>query len=199
MPGKRAQEVERRGDILNAAFRVALRDRLTGLTSRAVAAEAGVSNGLVFFYFKNREKLVMALLDWVLGQTILSQLPVYEDGAANPSDTMLAVVRSAIERLPKQRERIELFFDYWFMAKTNPPVRRKIRTALARYRNAYLPLAEALVAFDRRRYEGVTAEALASVATGFIEGCALQVVVDPVRFDVNAYCESVRALVLRSA
>ncbi|NUQ19798.1 MAG: TetR family transcriptional regulator, partial [Gemmatimonadaceae bacterium] len=49
----RAPAERRREDILRAAFAVAARDRLDGVSARAVAAEAGVSAGLVFFYFES--------------------------------------------------------------------------------------------------------------------------------------------------
>ena len=49
MPGRKEPEEERRDAILRAAYVVATRERLGGVTARAVAAEAGVSSGLVFF------------------------------------------------------------------------------------------------------------------------------------------------------
>ena len=58
MPGRKVPEEQRRLEILKAAYRVAARDRLTGLTAQAVAAEAGVSKGLVFFHFGNRDALL---------------------------------------------------------------------------------------------------------------------------------------------
>ena len=66
MPGPKVPEDQRREEVLAAAYRVATRDRLGGLTTRAVAKEAGVSNGLVFFHFVSREGLVLALLDRLL-------------------------------------------------------------------------------------------------------------------------------------
>ena len=69
---------------------------------------------------------------------------------------------------------------------------KKIRAALAPYRKAYLPLARAVVG-----YRGGSPQSLASVATGFVEGCGLPVVVDPRGFDVAAYKGAIRALVLR--
>ena len=58
---------------------------------------------------------------------------------------------------------------------------------------------ELAIESEPERYPGVTPESLAAVATGFIEGCALQVVMDPERFDVVAYLSTLRALVLHEA
>lgn len=197
MPGKRAPENKRRSDILQAAFRVATRKRPAGLTSRDVAAEAGVSNGLIFFHFRNREGLLLALLDWLLEEVMA--LGPEARAPTDPAEHMIEEVCAAIARLPKERRRLELFFEFWFMANHNREVRRRIRAALGRYRRSYLPLAQAVVAADPARYQGALPESLASIVAGFVHGCALQVVVDPRGFRVHDYCEAVRALVLRTA
>lgn len=198
MPGQRAPEEERRAAILRAAFRVAARERLTGLSMQRVAEKAGVSKGLVFFYFASRDALLLALLDWLLATTIVAPDVAGRPGDDEPSTRMLAVLRRDLERLPAQRERVELFFDFWVIGTRHPGVRERIRDALAAYRDAYRPLAQAVIDADPERYEGVSAEGLASVATGFVEGCALQAVMDPERFDVDAYADTVAALVLRT-
>jgi TetR/AcrR family transcriptional regulator, transcriptional repressor of bet genes len=107
------------------------------------------------------------------------------------------VLRHDIERLPAARERVELFFDYWVMGTRHPEIQRMIRDALTRYRDALRPFAEEVAAADPERYRQVGAEGLAAVAASFIEGCALQVVMDPEGFDVARYLETVRALVAR--
>ena len=112
---------------------------------------------------------------------------------------MIDQVCAAIARLPTHRGRLELFFEYWFMADHKREIRRKIRSALGGYRRAYLPLARAVVAADAARYRGASPESLASVVAGFVQGCALQVVMDPRGFRVGDYCDAVRALVLREA
>ncbi len=67
MPGQKAPEVARREQILNAAFRVALRERLAGVRIRDVAREADLSSGLVLFHFKTKDALIAALLEWLQG------------------------------------------------------------------------------------------------------------------------------------
>jgi len=196
MPGRRAPEEERREAILGAAFAVAARERLGAVTARAVAAEAGVSAGLVFFYFESVDKLLVELLDWLLAHTLVAaDTPDRLSEVSDPGARMMLAIRRDVEWLPKQRERVELFFDYWVLGTRHPTIRRKIRRALNRYRDAFEPLARALVESDPERYSGMSAEGLASVAAGFVEGCALQVVMDPTEFDVERSMTTLAALV----
>jgi TetR/AcrR family transcriptional regulator, transcriptional repressor of bet genes len=194
MPGKKVPEDQRREQILSAAHRVALRQRLANLSSRAVALEAGVSNGLVFFHFRNRRELLLALLDWLLETTILRKAAGRSDVRGKASFQLAAELRTAVEELPENRQSIELFFDYWFMSAQDEAIRDRIRSALKRYRDSYLPLAKGVVAEQAERFDGVTGECLADMATSFIEGCALRLVADPRDYDVAACSKAIVAL-----
>lgn len=195
MPGQKAPEDQRREEILRAAYTVAARERLTGLTIRQVAAEAGISTGLVFFYFENKDALLTELLDWLLETTIVGG-PVEE--VSGPREEILATLRRDIEGLPRRRARVELLFDYWVMGTRHPEIQKKVRNGLDRYRETFRPLAERIIAVEPERYTGVTADDLTALITGVIEGCALQVVMDPSQVDVEGYLRTVEALVLPS-
>jgi TetR/AcrR family transcriptional regulator, transcriptional repressor of bet genes len=195
MPGRRAPEDQRREAILAAAFAVAARERLTGLTARAVAAEAGVSSGLVFFYFKSRDALLHALLGWILERTIVAaEIAQLAAEVENPKARMFAIVARDVERLPKQRARVELFFDYWVLGTRDDDIRQTIRAALDRYRDAFVPLAEAVIRADPARFQGADAAGLAGITAAFVEGCALQSVMDPERFEVRRVMRTLAGL-----
>ena len=204
MPGPKAPADERREAILRAAFVVAARERLTGLTARAVAEEAGVSNGLVFFYFKTRDSLVEALLGWLLARTLgageMRAGKLAEKLAeGTPAERMHATLRRDVEALPRQRRRVELFFDFWVLGTRQPALRRMIRKALDRYRDAFVPLAREIIEGSPRHWGAVTPEALATVAANFVEGCALRVVLDPESFDDDTYMTTLATLVATPA
>jgi TetR/AcrR family transcriptional repressor of bet genes len=200
MGGRKAPEEQRRDEIVRAAFVVAAREGLAGVTARSVAAQAGVSSGLVFFHFKSVDALLVALLDWILERTIVAgEVRGLAVAIARPSERIMAVVRRDLERLPRQRKRVELFFDYWVLGTRNPSIRRTIRAALDRYRNSLLPAAADLVNSDPARYATVTPEGLAAVVASFIEGCALQAVMDPTKFDVEQSMATLAALVAQPA
>ncbi len=194
MPGKKIPEDRRREQILDAACRVALRQRLAGLSSRAVAAEAGVSNGLVFFYFKNRRELLLALLNWLLAKTILRRATVKGGTPEPPASLLAAEIREALEQLPQEQKWIELFFDYWFMGARDRVVRQRIRAALKRYRDSYLPLTRAVVDANPDSYAGITGESLADLVASYIQGCSLRLITDPQHYHVGDYAGAVAAL-----
>lgn len=197
MGGKRLGEEERRAAILRGAFEVACREQLSGLSARAVAEAAGVSKGLVFFYFGDRDTLLLALLDWLLETTLVVEPPPESDAGDGPGARLLALVTREVEKLPRDRARAELFLDFWVMGQRAPEIQKRIRAAFDRYRAAFLAYTEPVVARAPERFGPEGARGLAAAAVSFIEGCALQLISDPAGFDVERYMRAVRGLVLR--
>jgi AcrR family transcriptional regulator len=181
MPGHKAPKAERREQILNAAMKVAARRRLAAITIRDVAKEAGLSSGLVLFHFKSRDGLVRELLDWLLDQNSVLQP---EPHLAQHDNCLSQLIRNECLRRVRDRSRTELFFDYWIAGTKRPELRREMRTALRRYRQHFHRLAKAVKKAGGRTGRG--AAGMATAAVSFIHGCALQAVIDPDGFDVEA-------------
>lgn len=197
MPGEKMPEPERREAILAGAYRVAARERLGGLSMRAVAEEAEVSKGLVFYHFSDRETLLLALLDWMLDQGPRLQVPAVEGWPdMHPARRLMALVGHQVAVLEERRERAELFLDFWVMGTGVPEIQDRIRAAFDRYREEFQPYTREVVEALPERFRNGDAEGLAAVVVSFIEGCALQMIADPSRFDVGRYMGAVHGLVL---
>lgn len=199
MPGPRAPEEARREQILNAAYRVALRTGIDGVTLRAVAADARLSHGLVAFYFKRKDQLIGALLDRVL--TTTAMLHVSDDVARIPRapQRLGAVLGQELGRLARDPRGIRLFFEYWALGVRQAAIRRKISAALDRYRAAFRAMAEEVLPAGAAHGTDVTPDALAAVAVSLINGCAVQAMIDPDHFDTGAYLAAVQGLIERLA
>jgi TetR/AcrR family transcriptional repressor of bet genes len=195
MPGQKASEASRREQILKAAHEVALRRGIEGVTVRAVAARAQLSHGLVLFHFKRKDQLVSALLDRVLATTL--SLRVAEEIAPiqDPRHRLRALLQQEVDRLADDTRQVRLFLEYWALGTRSPVIRRKISTELERYRAAFRTLTEQVLRAEPVRFAGVTAEGLAAVAVSFINGCAVQAMIDPDRFDVGEYLAAVQGII----
>ncbi len=195
MPGHKASEDARRRQILRAAYDVASRTGLAGLTVRRVAVRAGLSTGLVLFHFKTKERLLLALLDHVLETT--TALHVTDEIAAIPSplDRLLALLGREMQRLASEPHRLRLFFDYWAKGLSQPRIRMKMQAELDRYREALRPIAAEVMAAEPERFLGVTPDGLAAVAVSVIKGCAVQSMIDPENFDIDEFLAAANGLI----
>jgi AcrR family transcriptional regulator len=193
VPGRKASEAERREQILSAAHRVALQRGIDGLTVRRVAARARLSHGLVLFHFKRKDQLVAAVLDRVLADT----LPVVREAevsGGDPRERLWTALRAEADRLIGDSRQVRLFLEYWALGTRQPVIRGRISAELERYRSGFQPLAEAVLAAEPARFAGVSPQALAAVAVSFINGCAVQAMIDPPGFDVAKYLAALRGM-----
>ena len=195
MPGNRAAEEVRRAQIIKAAYAVAGSKGLDGLTVRAVAQSAGISTGLVLFHFRTKEQLVLALLDWLLETTTV--LWITDDIARIPLplDRLRALLRTEMNRLSSEPQRIRLFFDFWAKGIRHVKIRSKMRRELDRYREAFRPIAQEVLDSEPERFPQVSAGGLAAVAVSFIKGCAVQSMIDAQHFDIEEYLAATQGLV----
>jgi len=187
MPGSKVPEELRRRQILAAAYRVAGERGLADTTILQVAAEANVSPGLVSFHFESRRKLILSLLEELLATTTVLQADVRLPPSATPEARLLAVLRQEIQRLTSEPVRIRLTFDFWMAGVRDPETRDRLQAEFARYREAFRPLAEAVLRAHPERFPGVTADGLAGLSVSLIKGCAVQSMIDPDNFDVDQY------------
>lgn len=60
---RKRQREETRRRIIEAAFRVFVRKGFKGTSNREIAREAGISPGLIYWYFRNKEDLFRAVVE----------------------------------------------------------------------------------------------------------------------------------------
>ena len=176
MPGQRASEAQRRREILEAAYQVAVARGLDGLTGREVAQTAGLSSGLVFFHYGSKEALRLALLDELIGWLVGS-----DAGAAvrGPSADFMALMAEEIGLQQTDHDKVGILLQYWVLGMRYPEMRARLRQALDGYRALFrAPACELLAEQDVIPREQA-AESLAALAVSIVVGCAFQELLDP--------------------
>jgi AcrR family transcriptional regulator len=173
---------------------VATSQGLEGLTIRRVAAEAGLSHGLVHFHFKSKAALLAALLERLFTGTSAFVVGPEIASIGSPLQRLLALLQQEMRRITSDRPRIHLFFDFWLMGTRQPRIRARMRAELSRYRAAFRPMVEEVLQSEPQRFENVTAEALSAVVVAFIKGSAVQAVIDPKGLDIRQFTAAANAL-----
>jgi AcrR family transcriptional regulator len=102
---------ERRAEVLSAARRVIVRDGIDAATTRAIAKEAGYSNGVLAHYFADKDEILLSALRQS-HQRIRTRLTRKVDGV-----TGLAALRELLlDNLPLDAERTQesrLEVSFW--------------------------------------------------------------------------------------
>jgi TetR/AcrR family transcriptional regulator, regulator of biofilm formation and stress response len=95
--------------VLEATVAVVAQKGLEGLTLRAVAAEAGVTHGLVHYHFGSRDALIKETLEWVIRDALVEMQLVPHDGS-------LDEFAEGMADLSPSREQAHLFSNELLLA-----------------------------------------------------------------------------------
>jgi AcrR family transcriptional regulator len=177
MPAKGDHEARRR-DVSEAVWRVLAAEGFGGLTLRAVAAEMGVSTGLLTHYFPSKKALVRHALE--VAQEYSANRPKLE-----PDGEGLAGLRAALlnvlPRTPQMVAASRVWVSFWDGALADEELSAAERRRYERWRGMLRPHVEA--AIRRGELDAATDVDDAVVeASAFAHGLVVQALFDPDRF-----------------
>lgn len=195
MPRQRENQATRREQILEAAYEVALRRGIDGLTVRAVAARARLSHSLVLFHFKRKDQLGLALLDRVLAGTLSLTVPNEIRTIRKPRERLQALVGQELQRMSEEPRRLRLLLEFWTRGGHNAVIRQKIGAGLDGYRTEFQDVV--LEMSDGKAAAPSNSVGLAAVAVSLIIGYPVQAMIDPERVRPGEYLASVRGVLER--
>jgi AcrR family transcriptional regulator len=197
MPRHRESEATRREQILQAAYEVALRRGIDGLTVRAVAARARLSHSLVLFHFKRKDHLGLALLDRVLAGTLSLTVPNEIRTLPRAGARLQALFHQELQRMSGEPRRLRLLLEFWARGAHNAEIRRKIGAALENYRTAFDDFGGEASGGKRGRSDKAVPAGMAAVAVSLIIGYPVQALIDPERVGSEEYLSAVQGILGR--
>jgi AcrR family transcriptional regulator len=160
---------------LDAAERLLVSVGHAGITTRALAEEAGANHGLVHYYFGSMENLLARVLERFTDGMIARQRAMY----AAPDVPFIEKWRTAIRYLDADREYQKVWYELQALAWNRPELRERVAhvngewravlsDAFAEPRERYgipMPL-DALVSLVITFNEGIIFERLSGIETG---------------------------------
>jgi AcrR family transcriptional regulator len=173
LSGEKAQRIV---DAMRAS--VALRG-VAGSTFDHVARDAGVSRGLLHYYFGSKERL---LAEVVKRDTDLRMAALDEQlAAASSADDFIAMLRRTLEAMLRDdTEFLTLSFEVFTLSRRNPEIAAEFGELVRRTREhvaAVLAAKQAEGVLDLR----AEPEAIAEILFGLADGLALRILAEPDR------------------
>jgi len=194
---------ETRERIVEAAYQVLAREGYDATSVKDIAAAAGVAPGLVHYYFKTKEDLVLAAIAWACRDH------AQPEGGSPEEQALNAFARSKAE-LSGPREFQRLLFDMFGVGMHNAAVADALRRFVREDRTQIERLAREVLAQRRTRspenrgpreiadFMGIEeVPAIAAAVWGGIFGIYLQSLVDP-ELDAEAAMDAFARMVMTS-
>lgn len=177
--------------ILAATFRVVARKTISGTRIPAIAAEAGVSQGILFYYFETKEKLLLSLLDWLFAafrsyRGISSRRRIDAPDPGSQADAKRAFLQYVQLLIEAEPEMIRVFYDFWVQAAGgSEPFETAVKSQFRVYRS---DVAQMLSTDDHREDQ---IDVHSGLIVSLFEGAVLQLMLDRDSFDFENYMNHV--------
>lgn len=171
----------RRDQVIDATIAVIAKGGFARTTLSLVAREAGLSQGIVSFYFKSKERLLLDTLHHLANEyqtTLNKALRAVGDDPIAGLDTMIEVDLGPDICV---RRKVAVWLAFWAEARGRPQY-RKVCSELSA---TYLDLSRRLCAEIAQSggYEQVEPDWVASGLNAMIDGYWAQLMMDPGSFD----------------
>ena len=180
----------RREQIVRATVRCLARHGYPALTMKTVAREAGVSQGILHYYFRDKRDILTAALRAVTAAVDRRVAVAQARSTRDPLARLGALVRACLAVAVEEREVWIVFIEYWGRMMHDPELSAINAEVYARARTAIGGVVREGIRGGVFRRVG-EAEA-AAVILGLVDGVSLQITFDPQAFTTKAatrFCE----------
>ena len=185
-PGLSPSAQQRAQQIVDAAARVMARNGYGGTTMKDIAAEAGITAGLIHYYFDSKEDLLLAVTATLCEQMRRDAEQAFAaSGDAPPIARAWAALQATKDHLQRPDQQ-RLFLETITLALSEP----RMREQMAQLYESLLDSSTAMVEELSGQIPTpppVPARDLAAVLVAAIDGMALQKLLDPSRDEDALY------------
>jgi TetR/AcrR family fatty acid metabolism transcriptional regulator len=179
----------RRAQLTRAAYKVVGEKGYNEFTIKDIAVEAGLSTGLVHYYFKNKEELLFTLLKEMnanLKYNLNKALTVLEE----PQDKLLAFCDEAFDLLNKEKAYFHVIIDFWAQINRNKRIRQANIKLFQSYRDEITAILKEGVA--KGVFMVVDVQLTSVIIVSLIQGTIIQYVIDNEAFDYREYTGKIK-------
>ncbi|MEP7289661.1 MAG: TetR/AcrR family transcriptional regulator [Chloroflexota bacterium] len=184
---------ERRNQIIESAIKVLAREGFANTRMDDVAVESGLSKGLLYWYFKSKEEIIIAIADVLFGAALhkLQNFPLEGQTARalleNYIEIYIADLRGLLKFTP-------IIYEFYALAFRN----RAVRQVMQEYLHRFVAILEPLVqrGIDTGEFASGNAQQITIAIGAAFEGTLLLWAYDPEMVQVEAQLRVVMAVLL---
>ena len=184
---------ERKEQIVRATVECITRHGYHNFSMQDVARTAGVSKGIIHYYFLNKDELMMSVLDEVAGD-IERVIAAEMESISDPQRKLEVFIDVCFDVVRSTREYYQVNMDFW----TQINQKEEVRQVIARHYDKFRESAAAVIreGIAANRFQKVDPKEYSSFMVAVIDGLSLQWLFDEQAFDYDNICERAKQLLV---
>ncbi len=188
----------RRKQLIDATIRAIGRYGYASTTLTHVAGEAGLSPGIVNFYFKSKDQLLLATLEQIVEEYSAFWQQALSKGKVAPASGLEAMIEADFHPSVCNPEKISIWYAFWAEAGSNPAYQGVVQRLETDYIQQTVELCARII--SEGGY-GIDARTVAVGLNAMIDGLWFDCLMEPKVFnraDAKRVCRSYLAAVFPS-
>jgi len=179
----------RRAQLIDATIKCISKKGLGSLTLADVAAEAGLSQGIVNLHFDSKDNLLNETLRFLAEDYDAQFMQTME--ATEPAATLLALMEMDLKPPVCDRKKLAVWFAFWGEVKTVPTYQR----ICAAYNNKYIEIMTDLCEriISEGKYDDVDARTITDGLSSLTDGLWLYCLINPKTFNRKQALDAVHS------
>jgi len=178
----------RQKQLIEATISSIGRHGYAGTTLNHVAGAAGLSPGIVNFYFKSKDQLLAATLAKLADEYESFWMAAIEAGRESPTAGLEAMLVADFHPSICTHEKVVVWFAFWSEAQSRPLYKSVVSELEERYHLQTRALFAALI--EEGGYTGIDADSAAIGINAMVDGMWADFLIAPDSFD-REYCKTV--------
>ena len=110
-----------REELIQTGITLLAKEGLSGLSLRKIAAACGVSHAAPYKHFKNKEEMVQAILDFVMGEFCEKLRMAASDKKFNPQERLIEMGKGYVQFMAEHTDYIKIMFIGDYMPHSHEP------------------------------------------------------------------------------
>jgi Transcriptional regulator len=178
----------RRAQLTRAAYKVVGQKGYYDFTVRDIAREAGLSTGLVHYYFKNKEDLLLNLLKEInRNMTIILNRNIIKSD--DPREKLNIFMKQAFDLMKNEKDYFYIVIDFWTQVNKNERMKRANIKLFKSYRDEITKILKEGV--DTGVFMKMDVDYTSAVIISIIQGLIIQYVIDNNAFQYEDYVKKI--------
>jgi AcrR family transcriptional regulator len=186
----------RRQQLSDAAYKVVSRKGYSNFTIMDVAAEAGLSAGLVHYYFKDKQDLLLHLFKETqknVRRRLLAELVRAEE----PLGKLEIFIEESFLLFEREKDYFSLLFEFWTEIHRNEDIGRMVRKLYRAYREEISIILRDGI--EKGVFRPLDVPYAATLFVSMVQHTFIQHLIDEEAFDFAEYSGRIKAFIIQMA
>ncbi len=183
----------RRDQITTATYKVVSQKGYYDFTILDVARETGLSTGLILYYFKNKQGLLINVFRETQ-RKVRDHLRQELEKAQDPLSRLKIFIDQSFLLFENEKDYFYLLFEFWTQLKRHKGIRQMIQKLYQAYRDELSVILKA--GMEKDVFKDMDVQYTTTVCVSLVQHTIIQHLIDNRAFDFQSYAARIRQCIL---